>query len=57
MTRFPKRLQNEFLTRNGMDGILFLYLKSDRNWLLSRAFAMHDLMCYWFDLHAMSRLG
>lgn len=33
MTRFPKRLQNEFLTRNGMDGILFLYLKSDRNWL------------------------
>ena len=29
MTRFPKRLQNEFLTRNGgMDGILFLYLKS-----------------------------
>lgn len=21
MTRFPKRLQNEFLTRNGMDGM------------------------------------
>ena len=30
---YPYWNANEFLTRNGMDGILFLYLKSNRNWL------------------------
>ena len=44
---YPYWNVNKFLTRNGMDGILFLYFKpSNQNRLPSRAFAhMYCLMC------------